>query len=143
MCFFRPIPPIFPMLYDLDQALQHLTEDSEAETIPWSFNADAAEFVPQGNIFGEQAPRGTTRVWADMTDSDGEDVPEQETPAQRNARRLEELRTLSLQDIVVLDCFTYQAKPTATPWSARFTASPPPTSAWTPPASSSLTRDSH
>ena len=27
MCFFRPIPPIFPMLYDLDQTVQHLTED--------------------------------------------------------------------------------------------------------------------
>ena len=46
MCFFRPIPPIFPMLFDLDAVVQHLTDDSEAETIPWSFNADAAEFVP-------------------------------------------------------------------------------------------------
>ena len=75
------------MLFDLDAVVQHLTDDSEAETIPWSFNADAAEFVPQDAIFGP--PRGTTRVWADMTDSDGEPEPEQETAAQRNARHLE------------------------------------------------------
>ena len=114
MCPFRPIQPIFPMLYDLDQVVQHLAEDSEAETIPWSFNADAAEFVPQGSIFGQ--PRGTTRVWADMTDSDGEDVPEQETAAQRNARQLEQLRHSSLQDIVVLDGFTYQTMTMETDW---------------------------
>jgi hypothetical protein len=123
MCPMRPIPPVFPMLFDLAEVVEHLVEDdmiedSDAETVPWLFNADAAEFVPQHN--GDTAPqtprgnllappRGNTRVWADMTDSDGEDVPQQETPAQRNARRLEELRIMSLQDIVVLDCFTYQA----------------------------------
>jgi hypothetical protein len=44
-----------------------------------------------------------------MTDSDDEPEPAQETAAQRNTRRLEQLRHSSLQDIVVLDGFTYQA----------------------------------
>ena len=55
------------MLFDLDAVVQHLTDDSDPETVPWTFNADAAGLVPQTNIFGP--PRGTTRVWADMTDS--------------------------------------------------------------------------
>ena len=107
----RPIPPVFPMLFDLAEVVEHLVEDatvadSDAETIPWTFNPDAAEFVPQGNIFGQ--PRGTTRVWADMFDSDGEQEAEQETAAQRNARyaaaaSLENLRHSSLQVIYVLD----------------------------------------
>jgi hypothetical protein len=111
MCPMRPIPPVFPMLFDLAEVVEHLVEDatvadSDAETIPWTFNPDAAEFVPQGNIFGQ--PRGTTRVWADMTDSDGEQEAEQETAAQRNARyaaaaSLENLRHSSLQVIYVLD----------------------------------------
>ena len=42
MCPFRPIPPIFPMLYDLDQVVQHLTEDSDAETEPvWGSSGGA------------------------------------------------------------------------------------------------------
>jgi hypothetical protein len=115
------------MLFDLDAVVQHLTDDSEAETIPWSFNADAAEFVmydPRNSIFGQpitreaaeapaagipfEPPRGTTRMWADMTDSDDEPEPAQETAAQRNTRRLEELRHSSVQDIVVLDGYTYR-----------------------------------
>ncbi len=129
------------MLYDLDAVIQHLVDDSDAETVPWTFNADAAEF--EGNIFGPN--RGTTRVWADMTDSDGEPEPMQETAAQRNTRRLEELRQMSLQDIVVLDGYTYQAMTMETDGNTlvKFTASLPPTLAWTSTASSSPTTGSH
>ena len=111
MCVPTPIPPTITVLFDPDAVQQHpfdMDYESDAETVPWTFNPDAAEFVPQGNIFGQ--PRGTTRVWADMfDDGSSEDEPAQETPSQRTARRLEELRTMSLQDIVVLDGLTYQA----------------------------------
>jgi hypothetical protein len=126
---------MFPTLYELTQALADATAamaESDVETEPWDFNngdpipwvdtlaeyeenlAMDARIVANGgslfgNIFGEPAPRGTTRVWADMADSASGSEPEQETAAQRNARRLEELRTMSLQDIVVLDTFTFQA----------------------------------
>ena len=137
MCPMRPIPNLFPVLHELMEVIEHLVEDnmiedSDAETIPWTFNADAAEFVPQRTgdtapqtprgIFGSgsnlvEAPsgvhsaepaRGATRVWADMTDSDCESAPAQETAAERSARRLEELHQSSLQDIVILDGMTYQ-----------------------------------
>ena len=102
MCVPSRIPPALTVVFDPDAFDEQMDTDTDAETIPWSFNPDAAEFVPDLTYFGLR--RGTTRVWADMTD-DNEDVPEQETVAQRNARRLEEARLASLLNIVVLDSY--------------------------------------
>jgi hypothetical protein len=109
MCVRTPIPPTITVLFDPDAVQQHpfdMDYESDAETIPWTFNANAAEFTPNGNIF--EPTRGTTRVWADMVDSDAEDEPMQETAAQRHARRLEEARLDSLQDIAVIDALTFR-----------------------------------
>ena len=102
MCVPSRIPPALTVVFDPDAFDEQMDTDTDAETIPWSFNPDAAEFVPDLTYFGLR--RGTTRVWADMTD-DNEDVPEQETVAQRNARRVEEARLASLLNIVVLDSY--------------------------------------
>ena len=144
MCPMRPIPPVFPMLFDLAEVVEHLVEDdmiedSDAETVPWAFNGDdpipwvdtlaehesnlamdrelEATLAAHGGSWGifssgsVEPPRGTTRVWADMTDSGSgsEDAPAQETAAERSARRLEELHQSSLQDIAIIDNQTFRA----------------------------------
>ena len=108
MCIRKPIPPTITVLFDPDAVQQHpfdMDYESDAETIPWTLNGDATPHTPRDNFFGPT--RGTTRVWADMADSDGESEPQQETAAQRSARRLEASRLASLQDIIIIDPFTY------------------------------------
>ena len=106
MCIRTPIPPTITVLFDPDAVQQHpfdMDYESDAETIPWTLNGNAAPHTPRDDIFGPS--RGTTRVWADMVDSDGEQEPAQETAGQRYTRlaaiRLEEARLDSLQDIAI------------------------------------------
>ena len=142
MCPMRPIPQLFPTLYDLAQVVEHLTEDMEAETVPWTFNGDvdvpwvptAAEHAMNTSVVewaAEQtATRGTTRVWVGLLDGDEDQEAEQETAAQRNARhataarmrdvirtsaaRMGNLMHSSLQVIYVLDSDTLADMPMMT-----------------------------
>ena len=80
MCVGSSVPHDLLVVCDPDHPEQHFQQQGVFQAGDYDMDSDAETIPYTGDLFGAR-PRGQTRVWADMVDSDDDD--ESETPQYR------------------------------------------------------------